>query len=191
MTTNKLLIHGIIIKNTREAYLTQITSQHGNLKRLRQFCGSLVEWSRPELEWSRPTRVVAPDQILHCGRGLEWSRPSQVVAHPARVVAHQANTPTCRKSPPSTSQLCLLALKCIMRLLRGRIGLYMPKFEKINLTNPLCNVLTLAFTLTLFLSSFCPEVSFLRRLTPFFLQVDHLMDSGEGTRVVAGIFENF
>ena len=156
--------------------LTQITSQHGNLKHLRQFCGSLVEWSRPELECSCPARVVAPDQILHCGRGLEWSRPSQ-------VVAHQANTPTCRKSPPSTSQLCLLALKCIMRFLRGRIGLYMPKFEKINLTNPFCNVLTLAFTLTLSLSSFCPEVSFLRRLTPFFLQVDHLMDCG-GSAVI-------
>jgi len=41
------------------------------------------------------------------------------------------------------------------------------------------------------LELFCPEISFLMRLTPFFLQVDRLMDCSEGTRVVAGTFTNF
>jgi hypothetical protein len=78
-----------------------------------------------------------------------------------------------------------------MRLLRGKFGLYMPKFEKINSPNPLCNVFALAFILTLFLSSFCPDFGLLNVLTPFFLQVSHLRDASEETRVIAGILENF
>ena len=41
------------------------------------------------------------------------------------------------------------------------------------------------------LSLLCPEFDFLSALTPFFLQVDHLMDSGEKTRVIADILKNF
>ena len=41
------------------------------------------------------------------------------------------------------------------------------------------------------LSLLCPEFDFLGALTPFFLQVDHLMDSREETRVIAGILKNF
>ena len=41
------------------------------------------------------------------------------------------------------------------------------------------------------LSLLCPEFDFLGALTSFFLQVDHLMDSSEKTRVIAGILKNF
>jgi len=37
----------------------------------------------------------------------------------------------------------------------------------------------------------CPEFGSLSALTPFFLQVDHLMDSGEETRAIADILKNF
>ena len=125
---------------------------------------------------------------------LEWSRTSQVVAHPGGVVAHPQKAWKLLKLTKFALlplSLCFLAFKCTMSLFWEGIGLYMLTFEKINLKNPLYNVFTFAFFLTLFLSWFCPEISFLRRLTPFFLQVDHLMDCGEWTRVVAGTFENF
>lgn len=41
------------------------------------------------------------------------------------------------------------------------------------------------------LSLLCPEFDFLGTLTPFFLQVDHLMDSSEETRVISSILKNF
>ena len=49
----------------------------------------------------------------------------------------------------------------------------------------------MTFTFNTVLSSLCPEFDLLSALTPFFLQVDHLMDSGEDTKVIAGILKNF
>ena len=142
---------------------------------------ALVSSGRAPLEWSRLTNLTQ-----RIGSG--------VVAHPGGVVAHPKKSwkqLKLIKFALLPLSLCFLAFKCTMRLFWEGIGLYMLTFEKNNLKNPLYNVFTFAFFLTLFLSWFCPEISFLRRLTPFFLQVDHLMDCGEWTRVVADTFENF
>ena len=81
-----------------------------------------------------------------------------------------------------------------MRLCRGKFSLYRSKFEKIKSPNPLSNVFCFDIHFNTVLSSLCHEFDLLSALTPFFLQVDYLMDSGEETRVIADIlktFENF
>lgn len=80
---------------------------------------------------------------------------------------------------------------CTMRVFRGNLALCRLNLKKNYLPNPRSNVLPWHFLLTLFWVSFCPKFDFLSVLTPFFLQVDHLMDSGKATRVIAGILKNF
>ena len=118
-------------KRTRRPYLDQLSKQEGDLVDLEWFCRRQLEWLRPCSEWSRPAWVVAPFRKIRCRGVAEWSRPTQLVAHWAWVVAPLRMTPTFCKSPLLTSHSFLQALKCIMRLFRGKFTLYRPNLKKL------------------------------------------------------------
>ena len=125
---------------------------------------------------------------------MEWSRTTQVVAHTCGMVAHLPNAGFARLCPNFallSSCSWIFAPNVQWGWPKREFSFYRVILKKIDFRNPLSNVFNLLFFLTLFRVFFVLKWALFMRLTPFFLQVDRLMDCSEGTRVVAGTFTNF
>lgn len=159
MTITLLWIHDTIQNLIKEAYLVESTSEFETKLKFGWVFVKAERVVAPLLG------VVARDQkytakIGWSGRAPpRWSRTLQSLEFAGN-----------RPNSPSLPLACNFSLSNAQWNFARREFTFIGSFKKkIDFRNPLYNVFILHSLLTLFWSSFCPEISSLRRLTSFFL----------------------